>query len=185
MPTLVDQIRAGVLDAELAALAWLLADSGVPVHVVAADASEAAALAATLAALAHPAEVVSVGGGSALEDVLRQPVPLRPATGAVLIVRDGRVSAAHFQRPPLRDAGGHVRPQGPGVLVTWEDRVGAWEHFAWGIVPELAHAAGRRAGDFEIEQGRRRELLDALADSDADEATIVATLAGYGREARG
>lgn len=180
MTTLVQGIRDGWLDAELAALLWLLVEGGVPVHVAARDAVEATALAAALEPLARAPDVVSVGAGSALEDVLRQPVPLRPATGAVLIVRDGRVAAAHFQRPPLRDAGGHVRPQGPGVLATWDPGLGAWEHFAWGIVPELADAAGRRPGDFEIEQGRRREFLAALAVSDLDDdARLAAALAGY------
>jgi hypothetical protein len=175
MTTLVASIRSGVLDAELAALLWLLAEGGVPVHVAAPDAGHATALAEAFAPLARDRAVVTVGGGAALEDVLRQPVPLRPATGAVVILdAQGRVAAAHLQRPPLRDAAGHVRPQGPGVLATGDEARGGWEHFAWGVTPELAEAVGQRAGDFEIEQGRRREFLEAIAASSVEDGEALA-----------
>ena len=178
--TLVGAIRDGVLDAELAALLWLLAESGVPVHVASPDAAPAASLAAAVRPLARDPAAVSSGPGAALEDVLRQPVPLRPATGAVGVVGEGRVVAAHAQRPPLRDAGGHVRPQGPAVLATWDPAAGAWEHFAWGVIPELAEATGRRAGDFEIEQGRRQEYLTQLAASPISEpAELTQAMRGY------
>jgi hypothetical protein len=179
--TLVGAIRDGVLDAELAALLWLLVEGGVPVHVASSDAAPAASLAEALRPLARDPGAVSSGRGDALEEVLRQPVPLRPATGAVAIVREGRVVAAHVQRPPLRDAGGHVRPQGPGVLATWDPALGAWEHFAWGVTPELADATGRRAGDFEIDLERRKEFLSALAESAlADPDELARALRGYG-----
>jgi hypothetical protein len=179
MTTWVQAVRDRTLDAELAALIWLLAESRVPVHVASTDGEAARLLAAALEPLAGDAAGVSAGAGRALEDVLRQPVPLRPATGAILIVADGRVIAAHFQRPPLRDGAGHIRPQGPAVLATWDPTTAEWEHFAWGVTPELADAAGKRAGDFEIELGRRREFLDTLAAGAADEATASAALAGY------
>jgi hypothetical protein len=179
--TLVNAIRGGVLDPELAALLWLLVEGGVPVHVVSADAAAGASLAGALRPLARDAASVSSGPGDALEDVLRQPVPLRPATGAVAIVREGRVVAAHVQRPPLRDAGGHVRPQGPGVLATWDPALGAWEHFAWGVTPELADATGKRAGDFEIDHERRKAFLSALAASPlGDHDELARALRGYG-----
>jgi hypothetical protein len=179
--TLVAAIRDGLLDAELAALVWLLADGGVPVHVAAPDPAAAAQLAAAVRLLAREPSTVSSGRGAALEDVLRQPVPLRPATGAVLVLDDGRVVATHLHRPPLRDAGGHVRPQGPAVLATWDPAQAAWEHFAWGVTPELAEATGRRAGDFEIEHGRRREYLDQLVRSPLDEpADLARAMRGYG-----
>ncbi len=38
----------------------------------------------------------------------------------------------------------------------------AFEHFGWGVTPELARRVGRPAGDFEIEADRRREHLEAL-----------------------
>lgn len=179
MRSIVTLIREGVLDPELAALLWLLAGSGVPVHVTSEDAEVARTTAAGLSPLSSRSDGVSYGAGGMLEEVLRQPVPLRPATGAVVIVREGRVVAAHFHRPPLRDAGGHVRPQGPAVLATWDPAREAWEHFAWGVIPELAAAAGHRPGDFEIEHGRRREYLAALAGSRLAGAEIVAALAGY------
>src|SRR5688500_11377297 len=155
MGSIVGLVRAGTMDSELAALLWLLVDAGVPVHVAAPDASVAGSVAEAFRALARDPAAVSSGAGAALEDVLRQPVPHRPASGAVLILAEDRVVAAHLHRPPLRDAGGHIRPQGPAVLATWDDESGTWEHFAWGITPELADATGRRAGDFEVEQGRR------------------------------
>ena len=179
--TLVSLVRDGVSDAELAALAWLLVGAGIPVHVAAVDAADAAGVAATLRSLALEPSTVSAGAGAALEDVLRQPVPLRPASVAGLILSGGRIVAAHLQRPPLRDAGGHVRPQGPAVLATWDPALGRWEHFAWGVIPELADATGRRAGDFEIEHGRRREYLEQLVASPLTEpGELAQAMRGYG-----
>ena len=54
---------------------------------------------------------------------------------------------------------GHIQKLGPAILATWEDRAGRFEHFGWGVTPELALRTGRRAGDFELEQDRRREAL--------------------------
>jgi len=180
MATIVAAVRDGTFDTELAALLWLLADAGVPVHVASAEGRQATDLADAVRPLARAAGLVTAGSGGALEEVLRQPVPFRPASGAVLIVADGRVVAAHFQRPPLRDAGGHIRPQGPAVLTTWDAAGGTWEHFAWGITPELADATGRRAGDFEIEQARRREYLDDLAETGIDDDIAARALRSYG-----
>jgi hypothetical protein len=180
-PNVVGLIRDGSLDAELAALLWLLAEGSVPVHVVSTDEPARQAAAAALRLLARNASVVTDGPGEAVEDVLRQPVPLRPATGAVLIL-DGRrrVVAAHFHRPPLRDGAGHVRPQGPAVLATWDPAHHAWEHFAWGVIPELAEAINRRAGDFEIEQARRREYLDSLVEAGIEAPEeVAAAVAGF------
>jgi hypothetical protein len=179
--TLISLVREGVCDAELAALVWLLVSAGVPVHVAAPDAGQASAVAATLRSLAPTPSTVSSGAGAALEEVLRQPVPLRPASGAVLILAEDRIVAAHLQRPPLRDAGGHVRSQGPAVLATWDAAEGGWEHFAWGVIPELADATRRRAGDFEIEHGRRREFLEQLVASPlAEPGELAQAMRGYG-----
>lgn len=174
-----------MLDAELAALVWLLVGGGVPVHVAGDDPAAARELAASIVPLARQAAVVSFGSGYELESVLRQPLPLRPATGAVLILAGGRVAAAHFLRPPLRDSGGHVRSQPPAVLAAWDERDRSWEHFAWGIWPDLAAALGRPAGDAEIDHGRRRERLDALAaatieDGPALERALHAHVVGGG-----
>ena len=179
--TVIGLIRERRLDADLAALIWLLAEGSVPIHVVANDENDREAAAAALRSLARDARVVTDGPGEALEDVLRQPVPLRPATGVVVILDDaGRVVAAHLHRPPLRDAAGHVRPQGPAVLATRDAAHEDWEHFAWGVLPELAEAVGRRAGDFEIEQARRREYLDSLVEAEIDAPEqVAAALAGF------
>ena len=105
-------------------------------------------------------------------DALRRP-PVRLADdelshlGVVLVLRrldDGRrrVVAAHYVRPVARDVHGHLQRLGPAVLATWDPETDAFEHFGWGVTPELARRVGRHAGDFEIEVDRRRELLDRL-----------------------
>jgi len=114
--------------------------------------------------------------GDSLDDVLealrRRPVRLvedeLSHLGVVLVLRrldDGRrrIAAAHYVRPVARDTHGHIQRLGPAVLTTWDPTIDTFEHFGWGIIPELAMRVGRRAGDFEIEVDRRRDLLDALA----------------------
>ena len=71
-----------------------------------------------------------------------------------------RVVAAHYLRPVARDMHGHVQKLGPAVLATWDGARGRFEHFGWGVTPELAMRTGRHAGDFEIELERRREALE-------------------------
>ena len=160
MSTIVDQLRGNTLDAELGALLWLLAVNRVPVHVV----PDGAALAAAVRDLAADPATVTDGPGDSIEAVLRQPVPLRPATGAIVVLdNSGRVQAAHLLRPPLRDGAGHVRPQAPGVLaarIASEDRL---EHFAWGVMPEIAADLGVRGGELEAEVADRASFLAALA----------------------
>jgi type IV secretory pathway ATPase VirB11/archaellum biosynthesis ATPase len=110
-----------------------------------------------------------------LEDVfeaLRQP-PVRLVDdelshlGVVLVVRRldddrRRVVAAHFVRPVARDQHGHLQRLGPAVLATWDETTDTFEHFGWGVTPELALRTGHRAGDFEIEVDRRREYVERL-----------------------
>lgn len=116
----------------------------------------------------------SIGAGSLDEvlDRLRTP-PYRltedelSRLGVVLVLSAGphgdgvppRIVAAHYLRPVARDMHGHVQRLGPAVLATGDPVTGRFEHFAWGVTPELALRAGRRAGDFEIELERRREEL--------------------------
>jgi hypothetical protein len=76
----------------------------------------------------------------------------RPAT---------RVIAAHYLRPVARDAEGHVQRLGPAVLATWDAAGSQYDHFAWGIYPELAARTGRRAGDLELEHRERSGTLGA------------------------
>jgi archaeal flagellar protein FlaI len=105
--------------------------------------------------------------------------------GVVLVLRpldDGRrrVVAAHYLRPVARDVHGHVQRLGPAVLATWDPDEGAFEHFGWGVTPELARRVGMRAGDFEVEVDRRRELLAALVEGGPVETDGVrALIAAY------
>jgi archaeal flagellar protein FlaI len=105
--------------------------------------------------------------------------------GIVLILRpvgDGlrRVVAAHYVRPTARDEHGHVQRLGPAVLATWEPDHDRFEHFAWGVVPELAVRVGRRPGDFEVEAERRRDYLAGLAEAGITDADAVrAAIEGY------
>ncbi len=91
--------------------------------------------------------------------------------GVVLILRRRpsddarRIAAAHYVRPISRDEHGHVQRLGPAVLATWDVASDRFEHFGWGITPELARRVGRRAGDFELEVERRRGVLTALVDA--------------------
>jgi hypothetical protein len=103
--------------------------------------------------------------------------------GIVLVLRRTspadarRVVAAHYVRPVSRDEHGHVQRLGPAVLATWDVARDRFEHFGWGITPELARRVGRRAGDFELEVDRRRDVLarlvaDGVVDLDAVRAAI-------------
>ena len=142
-------------------------------------------LAATWAGVVRiAARAVSIGYGLAatiragsLEEVLAllRVAPLRltedelSRLGLVLVLGDRpgtslpRVVAAHYLRPVARDMHGHVQKLGPAVLATWDHRDGRFEHFGWGVTPELAMRTGRHAGDFEIELDRRREALERSA----------------------
>lgn len=156
LPTLAPLLRAHVLDEELAALVWVLAEAGLPVHVAANDPAVSARLAEGLGDLVKP---VTVLPGASLEEVLDAWAGEPARLGLVLIARDARVVAAHWVRPPIRDGAGHVREQGPAVLVVWDERAGRFEHFAWGVIPELAVAIGRKAGDLERDIDSRRATL--------------------------
>jgi hypothetical protein len=73
-----------------------------------------------------------------------------------------RVVAAHYVRPVARDVHGHLQRLGPAVLSTWDERTDTFEQFGWGVTPELASRIGLRAGDFELELGARRLVLEGL-----------------------
>jgi hypothetical protein len=82
----------------------------------------------------------------------------RSRVGLVLALEESaagpRVVAAHYVRPLARDAHGHVQRLPPAVLATWDPEADRWDHFAWGVLPELADRTGRRPVDFEREQAR-------------------------------
>lgn len=135
--------------------------------------------------------------GDSLEDVLdtlrRPPIGADDdelsRLGVVLIVRRTagsgrplRVAAAHYVRPVARDEHGHVQRLGPAVLATWDPTSDRLDHFGWGVTPELALRVGRRAGDFELEVDRLRDLLNSLVaagvvEPDAVQAAIAAARA--------
>lgn len=94
-----------------------------------------------------------------------------------------RISIAHYVRPVARDAHGHVQRLGPAVLASWDAVLGEWEHFAWGIYPELAARVGGRAGDFEHEHIHRTQYLAGLASAGVtDPAGVRAALDLYRRD---
>jgi hypothetical protein len=165
----VAAIAHGVLDAELAALLWVLTDAGVPL-VVASHLTEAAGQ-------LRRAFTGSAGGvlvADSLEEVLRLsgapagtiPDELREL-GVVLIVGDvdgwAKVTSAHYVRRLERDAGGHLQRRPPGVLAVWEARDAHFEHFWWAITAELADHAGISPDELERRQADRAEFLTALA----------------------
>jgi hypothetical protein len=220
-PSLVSLIGGATLDAELAALVWLLVEGGVPLVVAApvgrlaagaqlasailgsirADAPETGAVAPGLDRLAawqvvhgtRPGAVVAAGS---LEEVRAQlaasPISLSEDElsflGCVLVLGapDGsprgrlRVTAAHYVRPLARDAHGHAQRLPPAVLATWDARLGRYEHFAWGVLPEIAARLGRRAGDLEADLHHRRDDLGGLAAAGVGSLEEVRRLiAGY------
>jgi hypothetical protein len=116
--------------------------------------------------------LAATAAGTRLEDVLGRlasaPVGAiddeLTRLGVVLILgRDDtgarRVLAAHYLRPVARDVHGHIQRLPPAVLATWNPTAGRFDHFAWGVVGELAGRTGRRPAEFEREQAVRARLL--------------------------
>ncbi len=227
--TVTTLLRDGVLDAELAALVWLLLEARLPLIVTgrAAGVERRALLEAFLMMLPPGTRRVEVRAGG--EEALR---PLETAAGAgmflvagdlrpgpggltgpavrtlvraiqlghglgasaegeslgdllgrlqgpsvgltldelrglgLVLVFEGkanRVIAAHYLRPLERDGQGHLQRRPPAVLATWDLETDTFEHFAWGITPELAPRVGRTQADFEEEQAARAALLHEMA----------------------
>lgn len=228
--SLVGLIARGVLDAELAALVWILVEARIPL-VIAAPPGRAGAggelLAAILASI-HPEEQLEpllaplgaagaaslvrgrrAGGvmeaaslGEVRERLGGGPLPLTEDQltflGCVLVVggagrvagldagagehRAGRlrVTAAHYVRPLARDAHGHSQRLDPAVLATWDPRLERYEHFAWGVIPEIAARLGWRTGDLEADLHHRRDDLAGLAKAGVTSLDEVRRLvAGY------
>jgi hypothetical protein len=215
-------VARGVLDAELAALVWILVEARVPL-IVAAPPDRAGAGGQLLAGIVgsiHPDEAVEhltapltaagatslvrgrrAGGvleAGSLSEVRARlgggPMPLNEDQltflGCVLVIgeasaTDGkrgrlRVTAAHYVRPLARDAHGHSQRLDPAVLAAWDVRLERYEHFAWGVLPEIAARLGRRAGDLEADLHHRRDDLSGLAKAGVTELEEVRRLiAGY------
>jgi len=239
-PSLVELIRRGTLDAELAALVWLLVEARIPLVVTAEDelverGAAADVLRGVLASLRPDlglAGVNTIGGGIAtpigllaarelihggrdgavarggsLEAVRERlsaapPLglgddelsflgivlvlgedagpPVQAADPAMVPARPIRVVAAHYVRPLHRDEHGHAQLLGPAVLATWDAGSQAFEHFAWGVLPEIAARLGRRAGDLEADLHHRRDDLGGLAAAGVTSLEEVGRLvAGY------
>jgi hypothetical protein len=209
------------MDAELAALVWVLVEARVPL-VVAAPAGRAGAGGQLLAGIVgsiHADEAVDglltpitaagasslvrgrrAGGvleAESLEGVRSKlgsgPLPLTEDQltflGCVLVLaepsegtRGGRlrVTVAHYVRPLARDAHGHSQRLDPAVLAAWDPRLERYEHFAWGVLPEIAARLGRRGGDLEADLHHRRDDLAGLAKAGVMELGEVRRLvAGY------
>ncbi len=221
-PSLAGLVATGVLDADLASLAWLLLDDGIPVLVVGPDdASRGAlvdAIVAVLPAGRRPVPAAPGGAGRLVRvagtlavstpmGVLRAALGVTTGQSGLACTIDGtdlagalavlrsqglsedeisflgvvlvlgpaegaperihgpgqRVVVAHYLRPVARDAGGHVQRLGPAVLAAWDAGHDAYDHFEWGIYPELAARAGRRAGDLEREHHDRARSLQSTA----------------------
>jgi hypothetical protein len=222
-PSLVALIAQGVLDAELAALVWVLVEGRIPL-VVAVPTDRAAAGGQLLAGVVtsiHPEEQVesltaplSAAGAASLVRGRRAggvleadslagvraglgagPLPLTDDQltflGCVLVLEEAagggagrrgrlRVTAAHYVRPLARDAHGHAQRLGPAILATWDERLGRYEHFAWGVLPEIAARLGRRGGDLEADLHHRRDDLAGLAKAGITSLDEVRRLvAGY------
>jgi hypothetical protein len=123
---------------------------------------------------------LGIGVSCAAEDLaavlsrLRQPPASLPEDairrlGVVVVVartaRGLRLPASHYLRPTERDAAGHVQRRPPAVLATWDEATDSYEHYAWGITPELADRVDRSQADLE---DRRRERAGFLARMAAD-----------------
>ena len=85
--------------------------------------------------------------------------------GVVLVMappdpaRGPRVAAAHYVRPVALDTHGHVQRPAPAVLATWSGQADRWDHFAWGLLPDLGGRVGRSPIDVEREQARRAAAI--------------------------
>ena len=137
--------------------------------------------------------VIEAGSlGEVRERLGTGPLPLNPDQltflGCVLVLgempgaRRGRlrVTAAHYVRPLARDAHGHAQRLDPAVLATWDERLERYEHFAWGVLPEIAARLDRRGGDLEGDLHHRRDDLAGLVKGGVTKLDEVQRLvAGY------
>jgi hypothetical protein len=100
-----------------------------------------------------------------------------PTTKPGLVTDRVRVVAAHYLRPLERDGAGHVQRRPPGVLATLDVVSGAYDHFAWGLTPELADRADRSQATFEELLEARAAALAALAADAPGAPGLIAILA--------
>jgi hypothetical protein len=242
-PSIVELIRRGVLDGELAALVWVLVEGRIPLVVAGPPdlitrGAPADVLRGILASLrpdiglatldaldvARPLGLRTArrvvhgelpGGVAKAESLqeLRRELSTSPPLGltedelsflggvlvleedagpsieaadpAMAPVRAIRVGAAHYVRPLHRDQHGHPQLLDPALLATWSPARGAFEHFGWGVIPEIAARLGRRGGDLEADLHHRRDDLGGLVAAGVTSIGEVARLVagfrlGYG-----
>jgi hypothetical protein len=178
-PTSSAAIAAGVLDADLAALVWLLAGGGVPLVVASPSADDARRLRDLLVSGVDAGQTPTAGGvvvadsfagvlrrsgGSADSEVLDE----QRGLGLVVVLRrvpafGPRIVSAHYLRPIERDGAGHLQRRPPALLAAWHEDSDSFDHFWWGFADELARRVERPLADFSADQRRRRDLLAGLA----------------------
>ncbi len=213
--SLIDTVADGGLDAELAALLWLLVEGGVPLTVtgpaspavrrrlasvllavppvspwILVDADEERPGLATLGARIRGGVRVGITLGAldlrdAIERLSAPPEGLpedavrrlgvvlvaaeMPTTAVGPVSERARVLAAHYLRPTERDAQGHVQRRPPAVLATWRAATDDFDHFAWGLTPELADLVDRTQASFEeLQAGRAAALRRLVREPAAD-----------------
>lgn len=198
-PDVPSLVRDRVIDAELAALLWLLVEGGVPLVVAGpAGRSTRMALAVALLSLDPSRAWVVLDADDQMPDAQRLAALLRGGASvgitltaddleAVLqrlvsagLPEDGvrrlgvvvmaeeteagpRCRVVHYLRPTERDAQGHVQRRPPAVLSALDPASDRYEHYAWGITPELADRVDRAQADLEERQQERALFLGSSA----------------------
>ena len=164
--------------APAAAVAIIDADRGAPpADVLGSHLQAGTRVALTVHArdLGAAMEALSAPPRSLPEDAVRR-------LGLVMVLADEstlRAAAVHYLRPTERDAQGHLQRRPHAVLATWDPTAGAFDHFAWGVMPELADRIDRSRSDLERRQASRAVLLAHLAHGDRSDPTIPDRLAHH------
>lgn len=176
-------VAGGALDAELAALLWLLAEHGVPLVVAGPSAAGGAELRSAIAELTTTDHRLadqrlagrSISGASTLAEVLSlaggahaTEIPDSARELGVVVIVDGerpvaRVASAHYIRPVERDAHGHAQRRPPAVLSARDGEKSRLDHFWWAIIDELATRARLDPAAFTRLHRARTALLAELA----------------------
>lgn len=169
--SLRELVALAEIDADLAALLWLLAEHGLPLTVASPDRAAAERTRRAIvdaAGTGRAARLAPAGGvvlADSLEGVLRLlggDAALNDATrdlGVVLIHDGRRVRSAHYVRPVERDGAGHLQRRPPAVLADWNEGAGRFDDFSWAVTDELATRIDMTRTDLEDELERRRPRL--------------------------
>jgi len=176
--TIAGAIVGGIVDAELAALVWLLVEGGLPLVVAGPSTDDAGRLRELLTGAGGSRRAADVAGGvlvaDSLAEMLRRagaagdlPDDLRDM-GVVVVARrlppfGLRLTSAHYVRPVERDGAGHLQRRPPALLCAWSEATDTYDHFWWGITAELAERAGRPLAEFSAEHARHAQTLGGLA----------------------